>query len=718
MIKSDQFWDELQNLFTLVGQIDHDGGLVRASPLLAQKCHLDLTERIKFFELFKFKRPTPFSGSMASAREAIGELFLGFSDELGFAIRGQVLDYSNMGIEGLCFVGVPWLWWIEGNAADSTPTMSDFPVHDVQMDQLFFMSTQQSMVEDLQALNEQLKTAKQDVERANEARQKYFHHVSHEMRTPLNGVISALSLMSDFKLDGKLLEYSELATKSADRLLEVINFTLETASLESHMKEAEHSVFRLDDLIDECLLLARSRSLEKGLELRRSGERSLAKIYTGRLKLLRQVLANLLSNAVKFSQSGTITLGALRCESDNAHRDIIEFSVSDQGPGIPADAIGKLFEPFATGLSLETQQAQGTGLGLSIVERFVNALGGQVRVESSVGEGTIFSFRIPLELAPEGAELDLTGVASSADGYKFSGTALLVDDHKMNLQLNRRLLESMGLKVATTDSGVAAIALLEAQPGAFDIIFVDVDRLSLNGFETAQGILATLGTPDIPILALSAQSVATDRLKTEQAGMRELLTKPLRVTDLRRALLAHLPSTLVASDAGLIHDLPSSPMMRESIQSSSLLDAESILSEGSHNMADNDKSEVGDGEDAPQDVVAFNQKPIDRLIREVGITVLDTLFDKFLGESTDRWERLRKAMADEEQNIIIREAHTLGSACLTFGLEAAGGSFRRIEASALAGGALPTADELSPISEQLGQGISELQHLLSAQRQH
>lgn len=718
MIKSDQFWDELQNLFTLVGQIDHDGGLVRASPLLAQKCHLDLTERIKFFELFKFKRPTPFSGSMASAREAIGELFLGFSDELGFAIRGQVLDYSNMGIEGLCFVGVPWLWWIEGNAVDSTPTMSDFPVHDVQMDQLFFMSTQQSMVEDLQALNEQLKIAKQDVERANEARQKYFHHVSHEMRTPLNGVISALSLMSDFKLDGKLLEYSELATKSADRLLEVINFTLETASLESHMKEAEHTVFRLDDLIDECLLLARSRSLEKGLELRRSGERSLAKIYTGRLKLLRQVLANLLSNAVKFSQSGTVTLGALRCESDNAHRDIIEFSVSDQGPGIPADAIGKLFEPFATGLSSETQQAQGTGLGLSIVERFVNALGGEVRVESSVGEGTIFSFKISLELAPEGAELDLTDIASSADGYKFSGTALLVDDHKMNLQLNRRLVESMGLKVVTADSGVAAIALLEAQPGAFDIIFVDVDRLNLNGFETAQRLLAASGTSDIPILALSAQSIATDRLKAEQAGMRELLTKPLRVTDLRKALLAHLPSTLVASDAGLIHDLPSSPMVEESIQSSSMLDAESILSEESHNMTENGKSEVCDGEDAPQDVVAFNQKPIDRLIREVGITVLDTLFDKFLGESTDRWERLRKAMADEEQNIIIREAHTLGSACLTFGLEAAGVSFRKIEASALAGGALPTADELPPVSEQLGQGISELQHLLSAQRQH
>lgn len=714
MIKSDQFWDELQNLFTLVGQIDDDGELVRASPLLAEKCQIDLSEHIRFFELFKFKRPTPFSGSMASAREAIGELFLGFSDELGFAIRGQVLDYTEMGIEGLCFVGVPWLWWIEGNAVNSTPTMSDFPVHDVQMDQLFFMSTQQSMVEDLQALNEQLKAAKLEVERSNEARQKYFHHVSHEMRTPLNGVISALSLMSDFKLDGKLLEYSELATASADRLLEVINFTLETASLESHMSEAEESAFRLDDLIDECLILARSRSLEKGLELRRSGERDLVNIYTGRLKLLRQVLTNLLSNAVKFSQSGTVTLGALKCESDDPHRDLIEFSVSDQGPGIPANAIEKLFEPFATGLSSETQQAQGTGLGLSIVERFVHALGGKVRVQSSVGEGTIFSFSIALSLATENANLQRTEVATPAFSSGFSGTVLLVGEQKVSQQLNGKVLESMGLKVVTTDSDAAARALVEAQPDMFHLIFIDLDMPSMNGVSPAQGLLATSGATNIPVLALSAHSTTTDRLKAEQAGMHDFLTKPLLISELRKSLLAHLPATSVASEAGVIHDLIGSQTLSEGLQSSSALNADSMVHGGSHSMGESGNLAVGD---APQDVLAFDQKPIDRLIREVGITVLDTLVDKFLGESTDRWETLRNAMANEERNTIIREAHTLGSACLTFGLELAGGSFRRIEAAALAGGSLPTADELSPISEQLGLGINELQHLLSAQRQ-
>jgi len=717
VIKSDQFWDELQNLFTLVGQIDREGVLVRASPLLAQKCQLDSAGTIQFFEHFKFKRPTAFNGSLSSARESKGELFLGFSDVLGFAIRGQVIDYTEMGLDGLCFVGVPWLWWIEGNTVDGTLTMSDFPVHDVQMDQLFFMSTQQSMVEDLQALNAQLKSAKQDVERANEARQKYFHHVSHEMRTPLNGVISALSLMSDFKLDGKLLEYSQLASKSADRLLEVINFTLETASLESHMKEAEISAFCLDDLIEECLMLARSRSLEKGLELRRSGKRGFSKNYMGRLKLLRQVLGNLLSNAVKFSQSGTITLGASKVESNLPQGDIIEFSVSDQGPGIPADAIDKLFEPFTTGLSLETQHSQGTGLGLSIVERFVDALGGTISVESSVGEGTIFCFNIPLSFAPENAVLESARVAVRDDTPKFSGTVLLVDNHKINLQLNGKVLESMGFDVAIADSGEAAIAHIESKAEAVDLILMDLDMPGLSGFDATQRILEISGMEDVPILALTAHNGVSDRRQAEQAGMREMLGKPMLVEDLRTALLAHLPATLVASKACLGSEATDSLKGDRVEDCASSTDAGSMDEKEGHSMIENSQAPAGsDDNKAAEDAHVFDRKPIDRLVLEVGIVVLETLVDKFLGESTDRWERLRKAMADEERNIIIREAHTLGSACLTFGLAAAGRSFRRIEASALADGMLPTAEQLSPISEQLGLGIGELQTLLSEQR--
>jgi len=714
--KPDLFWGELQKLFTLVGQIDSDGVLVRASPLLADKCRLDSTSTVKFFEHFKFKRPTLFDGSMVSAKEAVGELFLGFSEDLGFAIRGQIIDYAEMGLEGLCFVGVPWLWWIEENTVDSALTMSDFPAHDVQMDQLFFMSTQQSMVDDLQALNAQLKSAKQEVDRANEARQKYFHHVSHEMRTPLNGVISSLSLMSDFKLEGKLLEYTELASKSADRLLEVINFTLDTASLESHVSEADNSAFCLDDLINECLMLARPRALEKGLELGRSGERGFSKNYSSRLKLLRQVLSNLLSNAVKFSQSGTITVGALSLGSDDAQGDMVEFTVSDQGPGIPADAIESLFEPFSTGLSAATQHAQGTGLGLNIVERFVEALGGEVSVESSVGSGTIFSFKIPLSFAPEGAVLKSNSMAIVQETDEFSGTVLLVDGRQLNPQLNGKLLESLGCNVAIADSGEKAVALLQSNAKDFDLLIMDADMPSLSCFDAMRHIFDISGAANIPIFALTPRCGPGEQLKVEHASMAGVLGEPLLADDLRDALLLHLPLNSRDTEASSTEHLVDIETADTGAGSAAVSDDAAMVDKGGTNMTENEKLLAVGDDNMPQDTVAFDGKPINRLVREVGIVVLDSLVDKFLGESTDRWESLRKAMAEQERNIIIREAHTLGSACLTFGLEAAGVSFRQIEASALSGGVLPTTDQLPAISEQLGLGIRELQQLLSEQR--
>lgn len=716
VIKPNQLWDEIQRLFTLVGQIDRDGALVRASPLLAQKCQLSNTAPIQFFDYFKFKRPTAFDGSLAAAKEAVGELFLGFNEGSGFAIRGQVLDYSEMGLEGLCFVGVPWLWWIEENTADSNLTMSDFPVHDVQMDQLFFMSTQQSMVEDLQALNVQLKSAKQDVERANEARQKYFHHVSHEMRTSLNGVISAISLMGDFKLDGKLREYSSLASKSADRLLEVINFTLETASLESHMNEAESEAFQLDELIDECLMLARSRSLEKGLELRRAGERGFAKTYTGRLKLLRQVLGNLLSNAVKFSESGTITLSASTVGGRGLQEEVVEFAVTDQGPGIPVDAIEKLFDPFATGLSAETRHAQGTGLGLSIVERFVEALGGDVTVESAVGEGTIFCFKIPLSLASEKGLLESRNDVAPGEGGEFSGAVLLVEAQKINRQLNGKLLESMGLSVVMAGSIEETTELIASECGAFDLIVADLEMLSSGVIEVALQDREVSGAVAIPILALAGHGDTQSRQQAAESGITAVLDKRIALNDLRTVLLAHLPSSAVVPPSDLARDPASGSEVTVDLELAMSSEDGAMVNKEDYGMSDNDTLHAHADDSLPLDAIAFDSRPIERLVREVGIDVLATLVDKFLGESTDRWERLRKAMADEERNIIIREAHTLGSACLTFGLAAAGASFRQVEALALAGGGLPTADQLPAISEQLGLGISELQQLLSEQR--
>ena len=717
MNNPDIFWVQLLELFTVVGQIDSSGRLVRASPLLAGQCNWCAGDDFKFFDSFKFKRPTSFNGGFESAKSVVGELFLGFSDELGFAVRGQVQDYSQMGLDGLCFVGMPWLWWIEGNAADQSLTMSDFPVHDVQMDQLFFMSTQQSMVEDLQALNEQLAKAKLEVEQANEARQSFFHHISHEMRTPLNGVISSLSLMTDLKLEGKLAQYAQLASQSADRLLEVINFTLESASVESHVSDAERVNFSLDDVLDECLNLASPRAIEQNLELRRSGTRNFERYYSGRLKLLRQVLGNLMGNAVKFSSSGTITLGASICptpDAKGAQADTIEFSVADQGPGVPEEALPTLFQPFATGITAETRNQKGTGLGLSIVQRFVEALGGSVQVQSAVGEGTIFSFTVSLDYAPADAEVE-RGAGLAIDGPAlFDGRVLLVEDNEINRLLNARVLESMGLNVSVASSGVEAQRLVAEDAGAFDLVFMDLGMPDVDGFEATRRIKKISGAAQLPIVALTANTSARDRRLAAEAGMDGFLGKPVLSEELRKVLASYLVTAnekLDEQSDGMTPEGAGEPDgVRQQVHPNN---ARSANTPGTQDAQDGTLPDAAADEADLKRSVVFDRKPIDRLKQEVGAEVLQTLVDKFLKESALRWESLATALSQRDKDAIVREAHTLGSACLTFGVTAAGQQFRGCEAAAI-NDELPGEDVLAIIAPELADGIGQLQQLLSA----
>jgi signal transduction histidine kinase/DNA-binding response OmpR family regulator/HPt (histidine-containing phosphotransfer) domain-containing protein len=691
------FWSELERLFTLVGQIDNTGRLVRASPLLARYVEVGQHDGCQFFETFKFKRPTPFDGTYGAAEKAAGQLFLGFSEELGFAIRGQVVDYSALGISGLCFVGVPWLWWIEGNAQDKALTMSDFPVHDVQMDQLFFMTTQQSMVEDLQALNEQLGVAREEVERVNEARQRYFHHVSHEMRTPLNGVISSLGLMRDYPLHAKVEEYADLAAQSAQRLLEVINFTLETASLESHMADAEIESFSLDQVLDECLSLAKPKALEKGLRLCRSNEGVTSGQYRGRLKLLRQVLANLMSNAVKFCPDGEITLGTKNLGESPEGDVLFEVYVQDQGPGIPVAAQAVLFEPFATGLSEDTRDSGGTGLGLNIVQRFVEELGGEIQVDSAPGSGARFYFTLPLAYVGE-ASVSRAEVAAEPVG-EITGHLLLVDDIHTNRLLNSKQLESMGFQVTTATSGKEALKLLESRETPFDLVLMDLDMPEMDGFETTRRLRKIPAFHSLPVVALTALSAASDRERALEAGMVGFLCKPFDQEQVRGVL------------AGLLSGQSSEKAVSDSaaaeVANGRVLIDEEMPKEGVSATYEQAATNT-DG------AVAFACEPIDELTKEVGLSVAKTLVEKFLQESSERWEALRAAIAEQDKDAAVRESHTLGSACLTFGLLSSGGAFRRIEASALSGD-LPLESDLTTLTQDLGEGIVALRaHLASA----
>lgn len=671
---SDAVWAELNQLFTVVCQLDERGHIVRASTLLAARCQLDTAQSQRFVDLFQFKRPTALDGSYESIKAAIGQLFLGVNEQYEFAIRGQVIDLGNHGVDGLCFVGVPWLWWIQNHATNAQLTLTDFPAHDVQMDQLFFMSTQQAMVDDLQTLNVDLASAKKTLENNTRAKQDFFHHVSHEMRTPLNGVISALALVPKDDLPVKTAELLQLAAHSADRLLEVINFTLETAAAEAGAASEPSEIFDLSGLLTTVLNVVRSQALDKGIELLCRGEPSTVSPYRGQARLLRQVLTNLLSNAVKFTEQGAVTLAVKQAPDACIGHDRLDFSVTDSGIGIPAEAQQAIFDPFTKSVTPGFNTSQDTGLGLNIVKRYVSILGGEIAVESILGQGTCFTFSITLERAHAGDLPKMTRQTRRDDSPVLRGHVLLVDDMRTNLMLNAQLLTTLGLTVDTVDSGEEAVALVTADSSVYQLILMDLSMPGVDGFEASRQILADSACSAIPIVALTAYTGESDRQKAVAVGMVGFIAKPAARSELAQYLAPWLSSEGVVPADDLEED-----------------------------------------EAMTQVFEAFDAKVFTTLAQQVGVDAAGKLVDKFLAESARRWDSLRGAISASDVLLVSREAHTLGSACLSFGLVSAGNAFRKMEADAIAGRAI-TLGQIDAIAPDLTAGVQRLDQALAGLR--
>ena len=675
MANAARFWSELNRLFSVVCHLNAAGHVLRSSGLLKQYVGLRDDTQQSFFDLFEFKRPSGFDGTFAHALRHQGQLFLGYSVEHGFAIRGQLLDFTEQGLDGLCFVGVPWLWWIQSNSPSTSLTLADFPVHDVQMDQLFFMTTQQTMVEDLQTMNAELSKAKQDVEQAILARQRYFTHLSHEMRSPLNGVISALTLLSEGLVAKEHREMLLLAQQSAHRLLEVVNYTLDVASGEAEELHDLSEIFSLDTLLNEAVASVRASALTKGLEVQRCGQRRFTSDYEGHPRLLRQVLSNLLSNAVKFSSEGTVTLEVHIEEQLSADDDLLYFAVIDEGLGIPSNALSKIFEPFTTGLSEVTSGERGTGLGLSIVKRFVDVMGGSVKVESEEDRGSIFSFSIALKRAETTSEDADAPAPREGATSRLVGHVLVVDDVQSNLMLQGNLLQSLGLRVTPAQSGEEALKLINQHPPhTFNAVLLDVEMPGFDGFETCRRIRQVEHAKHIPIIALTGSVGVRGRRRIDAAGMNGFVVKPVARQQLRETLATWLPS------------LGGQP--------------------------DHENKAVETGRPELADATAhFDDIKVRNLINDVGIESTRRLVDTFLTESASRWDALQQGISEHHWTSVGREAHTLASSCGTFGIVLAATLFRRIEEGAY-GSSPARLDDLNAIAVPLGDGIAALERLL------
>lgn len=383
-------------------------------------------------------------------------------------------------------------------------------------------------------------TARDEALDAYQEKSRFFAMMSHEMRTPLNGVISALQLLQDDRLDNEQKRYVDAAMTSGEILLSHINDVLaiersEAGTYEQVQQTCGMTVL-MAGIINTMEPLAEAGGTRLHLDLTRLEDKP---IVTDP-RAIQQILVNLLSNAIKFNPGGDVTLRGWFAETSAKAGEEFHLQVEDDGSGIPAEDIDRIFEDFVSLDSRYERRTGGTGLGLGIVRRLVKRLGGEIKCESILGQGACFTIRLPVEVV-DAVPADPSDNISDLHEKRIEQAPavrlnlLLVDDNEINRDLIKAMLERIGHAVTLASGGREAIALAES--AAFDTILMDISMPDVNGVQATKAILSGDGpNQTTPIIAVTAHALPKERAEFATVGMSGFLQKPLDMKVLRARL--------------------------------------------------------------------------------------------------------------------------------------------------------------------------------------
>lgn len=385
----------------------------------------------------------------------------------------------------------------------------------------------QQRTEDLVRARAAAEAARQEAEDAARAKADFLATMSHEIRTPLNGIVGMIQLMEATGGAEAQREIAPAVRSSAESLMRIVNDVLDFSKFEAGALVVERVPFPLARMAATLRTAFQPQAEAKGLDLAVVLEAGLPAWVQGDENRVRQILTNLLANSVKFTGRGSIALLIGREDEQ-----VITFRVRDSGIGIPADKLQMIFEVFTQAEASTTRRFGGTGLGLAICRRLASAMGGTIAVESTEGEGSEFTVRLPLPACPEPQP---AGFERGGEGLPEGLRVLVVEDNDVNQLVARRLLESLGCQAMIASDGGDALRRVQAEP--FDIILMDCHMPVMDGFEATR-LIRALPPPAgrIPIIALTASALEDVRAQCFAAGMDGYLAKPIQLRELQETL--------------------------------------------------------------------------------------------------------------------------------------------------------------------------------------
>jgi signal transduction histidine kinase/DNA-binding response OmpR family regulator len=394
----------------------------------------------------------------------------------------------------------------------------------------------------------ELTEARNRAEASSQWKSDFLANMSHEIRTPMNAVTGLVQLLQDTALDQRQHIYLDKLQSASHALLDILNDILDYSKMEAGKLKIEAVEFDAASLAESCASLFALSAQEKGLALRVTIAPEVPTVMIGDPLRLRQVINNLLGNAVKFTRQGHIDLHLhVATGADSASSLTLHVAVSDTGIGITPAQQAALFAPFVQADASTTRHYGGTGLGLAICKQLVELMGGSITLESQPGIGSTFRFTV--QLAPCNSNEGLSTTTqppppetrtSLQQGYDLlqpirGARILLVEDNPTNQMIAREMLEKSGLQVCVANHGGEALDCLTQE--SFDLVLMDLQMPVMDGFEATRQIRQFPQGQHLPILAMSAAALLTDREASQTAGMNGFVAKPVILEELHAALL-------------------------------------------------------------------------------------------------------------------------------------------------------------------------------------